>query len=280
MNSSLTDFDTNVLVDDLLFPESPRWHDNIFYFSDMNDGRVISVDLKGNTKILIEMPGPCSGIGWRPDGTMLVVSMQDRRLMSWDGKKLDMVCDMYDMATYHCNDMVVDKKGRAYVGNFGFDLGDRNNVKPAEIIMVDLDGTPKVVADNLLFPNGTVITPDGKTLIVGQTFGHCLTAFDIREDGTLGAPQQWAKLPDIIHPDGICLDANGGIWVACPGTAKVYRVEQGGIITDTIPVKTNAYACMLGGPDGTTLFIATAGNTYRSGKIETIQVKIPGAGLP
>lgn len=280
MNSLPADLETKVLVDDLLFPESPRWHNNKFYFSDMNDGRVFCTDLQGETSIVLEMPGPCSGIGWRPDGTMLIVSMHDRRLMSWDGNNLEMVCDMYDLATYHCNDMVVDKKGRAYVGNFGFDLGDRKNVKSAEIIMVDLDGKPTVVADNLLFPNGTVITPDDKTLIVGQTFGHCLTAFDIKENGTLGAPQMWAALPGNVHPDGICLDAKGGIWVACPGTAKVYRVERGGHITDTLPVKTNAYACMLGGPDGTTLFIATSGNTYRSGKIETIQVKIPGAGLP
>ncbi|MBU1195810.1 MAG: SMP-30/gluconolactonase/LRE family protein [Proteobacteria bacterium] len=280
MNSLPADFETRTLVDGLLFPESPRWHDNIFYFSDMNDGRVIRTDLQGNTSMVLEMPGPCSGIGWRPDGTLLVVSMQDRRLMSWDGQTLEMVCDMYSLATYHCNDMVVDKKGRAYVGNFGFDLGDRTHIKPAEIIMVNLDGTPEVVADNLLFPNGTVITPDDKTLIVGQTFGHCLTAFDIKSDGRLGAPQMWAKLPDTIHPDGICLDTEGGIWVACPGTACVYRVEQGGRITDTIPVKTNAYACMLGGHDGTTLFIATSGNTYRSGKIETVRVNIPGAGLP
>ncbi len=268
-----------VFIEGLVFPESPRWRDNTFYFSDMNDGKVICADLKGNTKTLIDMPGPCSGIGWRPDGTMLIVSMQDRSLMSWDGKELNFVCDMYDMATYHCNDMVVDKKGRAYIGNFGFDLSQKIKIKPAEIIMVDLDGKARVVADNLKFPNGTVITPDDQTLIVAQTFGNCLTSYDINKDGTLGSPQLWADLPG-ISPDGICLDAKGGIWVACPATAKVYRVEQGGNITDVISVETNAYACMLGGKDMTTLFIATAGNNYRNGRIETVQVDIPGAGLP
>lgn len=268
-----------VLVDGLFFPESPRWHDNEFFFSDMNDGRVLACDLEGNLRKIIDMPGPCSGLGWRPDGTLLIVSMQDRCLMSWDGITLDVVADLYDMATYHCNDMVVDKKGRAYIGNFGFDLGNRNAVTPAEIIMVQPDGRAQVVADNLLFPNGTVITPDDKTLIVGQTFGACLTSFDIKDDGLLGPPQVWAELPGIF-PDGICLDEAGGIWLACPHTHNVVRVEKGGKITNVIPVKTNAYACMLGGPDRKTLFIATSGTTYKSGKIETVRVSVPGAGLP
>lgn len=267
------------LIENLMFPESPRWHNGKFYFSDMNDGKVFCSDIKGNTELLIDMPGPCSGIGWRPDGTLLVVSMLDRSLFSWDGSTLERVCDMSRMATYHCNDMVVDKKGRAYIGNFGFDFSSGEAVKTAEIIMVEPDGKAMVVADNLRFPNGTVITPDDKTLIVGQTFGSCLTAFDIKSDGTLGSPQEWAKLSG-TSPDGICLDAENAIWVACPRTAKVYRVKKGGEITHVIPVKTNAYACMLGGIDGKTLFIATSGDTPRSGKIEVVQVDIPGAGLP
>lgn len=278
-NLSSPDPIPKVLIEDLLFPESPRWHNNKFYFSDMNDQKVLCSDLEGNIEVVVDMPGSCSGIGWRPDGTMLIVSMLDRALMSWDGKNLDLVCDMYNMAAYHCNDMVVDNQGRAYIGNFGFDLNTGEDTKPAEIIMVEPDGKASIVADNLLFPNGIVITPDGKTLIVGQTYGSCLTAFDIQPDGTLENSRKWADLP-MIAPDGICLDAEGAIWVACPGTAKVYRVKEGGEITHTIPVKTNAYACMLGGEDRKTLFICTSGPTHRSGKIEIVKVEVPGAGLP
>ncbi len=274
-----TDLVPDVLIEGLIFPEGPRWHNHQFYFSDMNDGKVICADLSGNTRTLIDMPGPCSGLGWRPDGTLLVVSMLDRCLMSWDGAQLHLVCDLYDLATYHCNDMVVDALGRAYIGNFGFDLNSGQPLKTAEIIMVTPDGNARVVADGLRFPNGTVITPDQQTLIVGQTFGKCLTSFDIQPDGSLENQREWAPLPG-IYPDGICLDTQNGIWVACPRTATVYRVEQGGKITHSIKVKTNAYACMLGGEDRRTLFIATSGTSHRSGRIETVQVEIPGAGLP
>ncbi len=273
------DLTPSPLIEGLIFPEGPRWHNNKFYFSDMNDGKVICSDLEGKTQTIINMPGPCSGIGWRPDGLLLIVSMLDRCLMSWDGENLETVSELHNMASYHCNDMVVDTQGRAYIGNFGFDLNTGEKPKPAELIMVEPDGNAQIVADNLMFPNGTVITPDEKTLIVAQTYGACLTSFDIKEGGTLGSPQTWADIPG-LYPDGICLDEKGGIWVACPATAKVYRVEKGGNITHVIPVKTNAYACMLGGPDKQDLFIATSGNTYRSGKIEVVRVDFPGAGLP
>ncbi len=273
------DLTPEVFIEGLMFPESPRWHENKFYFSDMNDGKVLCADLDGKMQTIINMPGPCSGIGWRPDGTMLVVSMTDCCLMSWDGNKLEVVSDLFDMASSHLNDMVVDKKGRAYIGNFGFDLNAGESAKSAEIILVQIDGTATIVASDLLFPNGSVITPDNKTLIVGQTFGGCLTSFDIKDDGSLGSPRVWADLPD-IYPDGICLDEAGGIWVACPRSARVYRVEKGGQITHIIPVKTNAYACILGGPDRKDLFIATSGNAYRSGKIEVVHVDNPGVGLP
>lgn len=273
------DYHPTPIIDGLIFPEGPRWHNDRFYFSDMNDAKVIVSDIDGNSKVLIQMPGPCSGLGWRPDGTLLIVSMLDRSLFAWDGQNLEMICDMSHLATYHCNDMVVDKKGRAYVGNFGFDLSSRDRKTPAEIILVDENNKASVVADKVLFPNGPVITDDGKTLIVGETFGNCLTSFAIREDGTLEEGRTWADLPG-INPDGICLDAQNGIWVSCPGTAKVYRVEEGGNITDIINVETNAYACMLGGPDRKTLFLCTADNLYRGGRIETVRVDIPGAGLP
>ncbi|MDA3789868.1 MAG: SMP-30/gluconolactonase/LRE family protein [Desulfobacula sp.] len=261
-----------------MFPEGPRWHDNKLYFSDMNDSKVMAVDLQGNFETIVEMPAPCSGLGFRPDGCLLIVSMPDRCLMSWDGNELALVCDLYDMATYHCNDMVVDPLGRAYIGNFGFDLSS-GVPKSAEIIMVTPDGTAKIVAKEMKFPNGSVITPDHKTIIVAETYGACLTAFDIKKDGTLENQRTWANLTGAV-PDGICLDKSGGIWVASPISSEVLRVIEGGEVTHRIPVQTQAYACMLGGKDRKTLFIATSGNTMRSGKIEIVQVDIPGAGLP
>lgn len=270
---------TKTLLDGLMFPEGLRWHDDRLYFSDMNDGKVMSVDMDGDSRTIIDMPGPCSGLGWHPDGRLLVVSMLDRCLMSWDGSKLSLICDLYDMATYHCNDMVVDRKGRAYIGNFGFDLSLGESLKTAELIMVDPDGKAKIVARDMKFPNGCVITEDHKTFIAAETYGACLTAFDIEEDGSLTNRRNWADLVGAV-PDGICLDAEKGIWVASPISAEVLRVVKGGEVTDRIPVQTQAYACMLGGKDKKTLFVATSGNTARSGKIEYAGVDIPGAGLP
>lgn len=270
---------TRVLIDGLMFPEGLRWHGNRLYFSDMNDSKVMSVDLQGDLETIIQMPGPCSGLGWEPDGSLLVVSMLDRCLMRCNGNELALVSDLFDMAAFHCNDMVVDQRGRAYIGNFGFDLSSGAPPQTAEIIMVAPGGNARVVARVMHFPNGSVITPGHQTLIVAETYGACLTAFDIREDGILENRRIWAHIPGAA-PDGICLDAKGGIWVASPVGSHLLRVVQGGEVTHRIPVKTRAYACMLGGNDRTTLFVATSGNKRRSGKIEVVQVEIPGAGLP
>jgi len=176
---------TTTLVEGLQFPEGPRWHDGKLWFSDMNAGKVMTVDLSGNLNTIVHVPGSPSGLGWLPDDRLLVVSMTDRCLLRFEKGELIQVADLFDLATYHCNDMVVDSKGRAYIGNFGFDLGSFQEVVPAEIIMVRQGGEVVVVARDLLFPNGTVITPDGKTLIVAETFGQRLTAFDILPDGVL-----------------------------------------------------------------------------------------------
>ncbi len=269
---------TETLLDGLLFPEGPRWHDGRLWFSDMNDFKVYSVDMVGKAEIILETEDSPSGLGWTPDGHLLVVLMQGRRLMRLDGNVLNEVADLSKLATYHCNDMVVDGKGRAYVGNFGFDLNGAP-FHPAEIILVALDGKARVVADNLAFPNGSVITPDGKTLIVGETYGSCLTAFNIEIEGSLTNRRIWAKMDNAV-PDGICLDAEGGIWVASPISSEVIRIIEGGAVTHRIKISTQAYACMLGGKDRRSLFIATSGQTFRSGRIEIIQVDIPGVGFP
>jgi len=212
--------------------------------------------------------------------------MMDRRLLRHDPIGLVEIADLAELASFHCNDMVVDKQGRAYIGNFGFDLAADAPVKPAGIVLVTPDGNARIVAEDVYFPNGTVITPDGRTFILAETWGNCLTAFDIQSDGTLKNRRTWANLEG-TYPDGICLDAEGAIWVAAPHPGEVLRVQQGGNITHRLTVSTKPYACMLGGFDRRLLFVCTAGSSNPDevrakpdGKIEIIEVEVPGAGLP
>jgi len=278
---------TTVLADGFRFPEGPRWHDGRLYFSDQHDRKVLAVDGDGAVETIVAVPECPSGLGWLPDGRMLVVSMHDRKLLRLDPGGLTEVADLSQHATWHCNDMVVDALGRAYIGNFGFDL-DREGVKPvaAAIVRADPDGTVAVAADEIRFPNGTVITPDGSTLIVGESYGGCLTAFDIDDDGALSNRRTWAKLTGAV-PDGICLDAEGAVWSACPISGRVLRVLEGGEVTDEVTVtRKGAYAAMLGGAAGNTLFVCTADASNpehtadRRGAIETVAVTVPHAGLP
>ena len=283
---------TEVLIEGLTFTEGPRWRDGRLYFSDFFTHRVLAVDTKGNMETIVETPQQPSGLGWSPDGTMLIVSMNDQKLLSFSNGELSEVADLSQLATSLCNDMVVDKKGNAYIGNFGFDLHAGEPIKPTNLILVRPGEEPIVVAENVFFPNGTVITPDDKTLIVGETFASCLTAFDINEDGTLANRRVWADLRSIEEgytpvPDGICLDAEGAIWVASPSTNDVIRVQEGGALLDKVEVDRGAFACMLGGENGNTLFISTANDSTeetclkeRSARIEVIDVDVPRAGLP
>jgi len=278
---------TRVLLDGLCFGEGPRWHDGRLWFSDMHDHKVLAVDLEGKVETIAEVPNQPSGLGWLPDGRLLIVSMTDCKLLCLDPSgDLAEFADLSSLASFHCNDMVVDSSGRAYVGNFGFDFLSGAEPSGAELIMVTPDGEASVVAGDMQFPNGTVITPDGETMIVGETWGGALTAFDIAADGSLSGRRTWAQLEGAI-PDGICLDEAGGIWVASPMSSEALRVVEGGQVTDRIKVETQAFACMLGGPDGKTLFILTADSSdpdeckqTRSGRIEVAEVEAAGAGLP
>src|SRR5713101_7677201 len=183
-----------VLLDGLAFPEGPRWHDGKLFFSDMHAHQVRAVDMAGKSQLICEVPAQPSGLGWLPDGRMLVVSMTDRKLLRLDRDGLKMVADMSKLAPFDCNDMVVDARGRAYVGNFGFDLHKNETPRGTTLVMVAPEGGASVVANDMMFPNGMVITPDGKTLIVGETFGRRLTAFDIAVDGSLANRRVWADL--------------------------------------------------------------------------------------
>ena len=277
---------TRVLLDGLVFPEGPRWHAGKLWFSDMHAHCVMTVDLAGRAETVVEVPGQPSGLGWLPDGRLLVVSMTDRRLLRLDPGGLTVAADLSALASFYCNDMVVDARGRAYVGNFGFDLHAEAPFHPAELVLVPPDAAPRVVASDLAFPNGCVITPDGRTLVVGESGGARLTAFTIAADGSLVERRVWAALENAV-PDGICLDAEGAIWVASPIGNEVLRVQEGGTVVDRVRVSTVPFACMLGGPDRRTLFVATA-ETHQpeivkarpSGRIEIATVDVPGAGLP
>jgi sugar lactone lactonase YvrE len=276
---------TRVLLDGLRFPECPRWDGKRLWLSDMHAGRVLAVDLEGRAETVLEVPGEPGGLGWLPDGRLLVVSMHDRRLLRHDGDRLETVADLSPFATFHCNDLVVDAAGRAYVGNFGFDLHARATVTPANLILVHPDGRVEVAAEELLFPNGMVITPDARTLVVGESFAGRLTAFDVGPDGRLSNRRVWARTPGAV-PDGICLDAEGAIWVASPVSNEVLRVREGGEVAERIGLDRLGIACMLGGPERRTLFVCTSKyldpseTDARQGRIEMAEVAVPGAGRP
>ena len=275
-----------VLIDGLSFSEGPRWREGHLWFSDMHLGQVVKVDLAGKSEVVAEVPNSPSGLGWLPDGRLLVVSMNDRRVLRLDSDGLHEHADLSNLASWHCNDMVVDSKGRAYVGNFGWDIFTSQTPVATNLVLVTPEGDTSIAAEDLVFPNGTVITPDGRTMVIGETFAARLTAFDIGDDGGLTNRREWARLEGAA-PDGICLDAEGAIWVASPVSSEVLRVLEGGEVTERISVEEQAFACMLGGPEGKHLFICTAPGSEpeecraaKAGRIEVVEVGVPGAGLP
>ena len=270
------------LLTGLRFPEAPRWRGDRLYFSDMHAGEVRTVDLAGKSELVVRVPEEPSGLGWLPDGTLLVVSMHDRKLMRVDAGKLAVVADLSPLAPFHCNDMVVDARGRAYIGNFGSDIALGGAPVPTCLILVEPGGRARVVAKDLVFPNGAVITRDGRTLIVAETFVSRLTAFDIADDGSLSNRRIWAELGAAM-PDGICLDAENAVWVASPFSREILRVGEGGTVHERIATERLPIACALGGSDGLTLFVLTAEHfepaktVDRSGRIEIVEVAVPGS---
>jgi len=278
---------TRVLLDGLWFPEGPRWHDGALYFSDMHGHAVWRVTPNGKANKISELDDEVSGLGWLPNGTMLVVSMAKRHLLRLTPEGSGIAVDLSSYVPNPINDMVIDSHGRAYVGGFGYDLFAGEEPRPTVLLCAEADGRVRAVAEDLHFPNGMVITPDGNTLIVAETLGARMTAFQIQPDGGLTKRRVFAAIDGLI-PDGCCLDAEGALWVAWPGSNKVVRILDGGKITDTIELPgRHAYACMLGGPDRRDLHICTAlGHMPEQirakpeGKIEVSRVDVPGAGLP
>ncbi len=278
----------NILVDGLAFPEGPRWHDDRLWFSDQHDGRVYAMDVDGKQELILEVPQQPSGLGWLPDGRMLVVSMRDKKVLRREPNG-DVVthADLSRLAPGECNDMVVDRYGRAFVGNFGFDYNAGDPARDTCVIAVEPDGTTRVAAEGLAFPNGSVITPDGRTLLIGESVGCRISAFDLADDGTLSNHRIWAQITGATV-DGMCLDAEGAIWAACPFTGRALRIVEGGEVVDEVKGShAGTFACMLGGPERRTLFLCTAPSTEpaktvaaHTGRIEAVEVDVPGAGLP
>ncbi len=276
-----------MLIDALVFPEGPRWRAGRLWLSDMHAGTVLAIDLDGRREIVARVAARPSGLGWLPDGRLLVVSMSDRKLLRLDPGGLALHADLAPFVAGDPNDMVVDDLGRAYVGNFGFDMNGGARPKPTCLVLVDPDGKTRIAAENLMFPNGTVITQDRRRLIVAESFGSRLTAFEVAPDGSLGGRRSFAELGSRT-PDGVAIDAEDAVWASCFGQDEFVRVRDGGEITARIDVSgRRAVACALGGPDRRTLFLLTAETTLEDlaqgksrGKVETLRVDVPGAGIP
>jgi len=288
---------TRILSDGVYFGEGPRWRDGRLWFSDFLAHAVKSVSPDGDLRTEFVIDDQPSGLGWMPDGSMLIVSMTKRQVLRRSTAGVTgLHADLSDIAAFHCNDMVVEPSGGAFVGNFGFDLDHEMTTRgrkqvyadhpTAQLAYVAPNGESSVAASEMHFPNGSVITPDGKTLIVGETLGGCLTAFDLGAGGVLSNRRVWATtLPRV--PDGITLDADGAIWIASPATPECVRIAPGGKVLDVIDTGQPCYACMLGGDNGRTLFMLTAPPANAidragppAGKLLVAEVEAPHAGLP
>jgi sugar lactone lactonase YvrE len=264
--------------------ESPRWHDDRLYVSDWSSGEVISVDLDGASQVVARVESLPLCTAWTPDGHLLLVSSQEGRLLRLgpDGRMVTHA----DLPTTGWNDIVVDGRGNAYVNGAGFDVMAGEDFRPGSVALVTIDGRVREVADDIAFPNGMAVTPDNGTLIVADSYRHCLVAFDIGEDGGLANRRVWADLGDGT-PDGICIDADGAVWYADVPNRCCVRVAEGGATLRRIELDRGGFACALGGPGATTLFVAAA--EWRgmselvvpgSGQVLAVDVDVPGAGWP
>ena len=274
----------------LKFTESPRWHDGKLWFLDIHDKRIKSADLEGRVETAVELPFIPNAFGFRRDGSLLVGDAMQRQIHRWDGTALQPLTDLSAITTFCLSDGIVDAQDRLYVGDIGYNFFDPAN-KPVDtcvIACVEPDGRARVVAQDLSFPNGIVVTPDGSTMIVAETMGHRLTAFDVQADGSLANRRLYAQFPDDLNPDGIALDAEGAVWLANPeGQFGALRVREGGEIVERVELDTQCYAVILGGPERRSLFICGSDShdpaeiaRAPSATLRVVEVEVPGAGLP
>lgn len=248
--------DWETVASGLAFPEAPRWRDGRLYVSEIFGSRVVAIDERGAIDVALELPGRRpSGLGWRPDGSMLVVSMQERQVLTGvAGGGLEVVADLSALVDGDTNDMLVDGRGNAYVGSFGYDYAAGEERRAAVLVLVDERGNARVVADDVWVPNGMAVTADGHTLLLAETHTERISAFSITDDGSLTERRVFAEL-DGARPDGIALDAEGAVWVAAPLSGELLRVAEGGaVLAGGAAPHGMAQACALGGADGRTLF--------------------------
>lgn len=302
LKESVSERGVRTIAKGLCFTECPRWRDGRLWFSDVLAGEVLVADAGGGgltryaslPEITGEPGAWATGIGWDHEGRLLLISMKASQLFreSRAGSgEFSRLADLSALFTHHCNDMVVDRQGRAYVGGYSFDIVKGEKPAPSGLALVRPDGSVEEVADGLMVPNGIVILGDGKTLVVAESQGHRLTAFDIDgRDGSLSNKRLWAALAN--SPDGICADAEGCIWTSSPATCEFLRVREGGEVLERVSTgDRRAIACMLGGPDRRTLYMCTnlpapdlttveAVIAARVSLIEAADVPVPGAGLP
>jgi len=280
-------FPARTVASGFAYPEGPRWHGGSLWFADQHAGIVHRLSAAGERLESFAVEGSPSGMGWLPGGDLLVVSMDGRRILRRTAGISRLHADLSGFHVAQSNDMVVDASGRAYVGNIGFDFDRGEAPRTTMLLAVEPGGTVRAVADELLCPNGTVLSPDGHTLIVAESLASRLTAFDVAADGGLSSRRVFAEVPGHI-PDGICLDAEGQVWAASPFTGSVVRVREGGEITARVEIEgAGAFACMLGGEDRRDLYVCCAASHRRdetpalnSGRIDVARVEVPGAGRP
>jgi sugar lactone lactonase YvrE len=294
----MKEYTAAVVREGLGFGEGPRWHEGRLWYSDFYRHGIYSMSSDGSGEMLEhEVPTQPSGLGWLPGGDLLCVSMTDQRVLRFHGGEVSTFADISEHCVFWANDMIVSPTGYSYVGNFGFDLDarlaelgvERFLAEPpptTNLVVLNAEGDVVQVVPDMAFPNGTVITPDGATLIVGETFGSKLTAFDVAADGTLANRRVWAPL-ERTATDGMCLDAEGQIWLANALTHECVRVREGGEITATVTSSQTNYACMLGGDDRRTLYVMTGTSSdrfqitdQRGARIEAVRVDVAGAGTP
>jgi sugar lactone lactonase YvrE len=279
--------DVQVLADGIAFGESPRWHEHRLWFSDWGAQEVVALDLEGRSEVVLRVQSFPFCIDFLPDGRLLVVSARDRLLLRRESDgSLVTHADLSTLSGKPWNDIVVDGRGNAYVNNIGFDFA-RGEFAPGIVALVSPEGESRRVADGLAFPNGMAVTPDNSTLIVAESYGSMLTAFEITSDGSLSNRRTWADTPG-DHPDGICLDAEGAVWYGDVGNKWCVRVAEGGEVLQKVELDRGCFACALGGEEGRTLIMvaqewggtARVGEGARTGQIVTTQAPAAGAGWP
>lgn len=293
-----------VLARGFSFLEGPRWHDGRLWASDIYGREIVAVAPDGVVERIHDVPGRPSGLGWLPDGSLVVVSQEDSTVLRIEPSGIRSVhAELGGISTGMLNDLVVDGAGNTWVGNLGFDFVGGAPVAPTRLVRIRPDGDAEAVGDDVWFPNGMAITPDGGTLLVGESFGNRISAFPLSPTGEVGPRRTWAAfggMPDTSDasefvgrlsamPDGMCLDAEGALWMADAIGSRVIRVTEGGtVLAEVSTAEAGAFACMLGGADGRTLFICSSlpldrheeATTTRNGTLLTMTAPAPRAGRP